>query len=329
MVGQPLICVCIPCYNAEKTMLETVTSIQNQTYKNIEIHVFDNASLDSTVEIVKSIADERIYLHESELTGTAELNFTRCLNLGRGDYTAIFHADDLYDPQMIEKEVQFLESQQHAQGVLTFAHTINEKSEIVSTSYAPAYLKLAVGESRSFELPKLVKAVLRDNNFLFCPSAMIRTSCCTNVLKIWRGDMFGPGADLDTWFRIAESGQLGLINLPLLRYRVSTSHFSYHYNSLKVDRADLFTILDYWMRKTSVSQYLDDEDWHWYRVWLMRDHIVRAKNAVAQGKVQLAKKVLKNVSFMQMLKEAFTSLRSLKFCVLYLLILIRCQLQRL
>ncbi len=326
-MDQPLVCVCIPCYNAEGTLHETLASIITQSYPNLEIHIFDNASTDNTVKIAREFEDDRIQFHFAEATSSGEKNFTRCLNLGRGKYTAIFHADDLYQPDIIEKEVQFLESDQDAGGVLTFANIINENARKIRTAYVPSYLNLGVGESGSFELACIIKAVLRENNFFFCPSAMIRTKTCIGVVKELREGTFGSGADLDAWLRIAEAGKLGLINLPLLQYRVSTSHFSHGYNKMKTDRADLFTILDYWMAKPEVAACLDSNDLQWYQIWLMRDNVVRARNALRKGDVKLAKEILDDVFFSCLLKDAMTSLRGLKFFALLLLTLLRCRVQ--
>lgn len=312
MENLPLVCVCIPCYNAEKTIVETLESIQKQTYSNVEIYIFDNASTDNTVKLVADF-DTSIHIYKSEKTTTGEENFTRCLNLGRGDYTAIYHADDLYAPEMIEKEVAFLEKDK-ALGVLTFANIINEHSQKVKSVYAPVCLGLDKGESRAFEIDELFSAVLRNNNFFFCPSAMIRTQVCINVLKEWRGKLFGPGADLDVWFRIAKEGGLGLINQPLLQYRVSSSHFSHHYNKQNTDRAVLFTILNYWIDQEDLS--LDRLDKHWYDTWLMRDNVVRARNAIAQKNIGLAIDLLAQVQLITMFKEALKSWRGMKFFLL-------------
>ncbi len=324
----PLVCICVPCYNAENTIAETLDSILNQTYPNFEVHIFDNASTDQTVKKVSSISDDRIHLHLAETTGTAESNFTRCLNLGRGEYTAIFHSDDLYSAEMVEKEVQFLESDQDAGGVLTFASLINEESQKTRTVFAPSYLNMQPGESAVFGLRHLFKAVLRENNFFFCPSAMIRTKTCLEVLREWRGGMFGPGADLDAWFRIAEAGGLGLINLPLLQYRISKTHFSHSYNLLKTDRADLFSILDYWMKKKEVSSFLDDEDLKWYQRWTIRDHVIRANNALRKNELCLAKEIMGDVNIHLLMKDAMVSLRGLKYFSLSLLTMLKCWLRK-
>ena len=49
----PLVSVVIITYNSEKTIIETLESIKNQTYKNIELIISDDFSKDNTVEICK------------------------------------------------------------------------------------------------------------------------------------------------------------------------------------------------------------------------------------------------------------------------------------
>jgi len=49
MVKEKLVSICIPTYNAEKTIEKTLQSILNQTYRNLEIIIVDNASTDSTL----------------------------------------------------------------------------------------------------------------------------------------------------------------------------------------------------------------------------------------------------------------------------------------
>lgn len=314
-MNQPLVCVCIPCYNAEATIVETLESIQKQTYHDFEIHIFDNASTDNTIKLIHQL-DENIQIHQAKETTTGEENFTRCLNFGGGKYTAIYHADDLYGPEMLGKQVAFLEVNRGAGGVLTFANIINENSQKVRAVYAPSCLSMKTGEWGAFELIDLVKAVLKENNFFFCPSAMIRTKVCTEVLKEWRGNMFGPGADLDVWFRISEAGSLGLINEPLLQYRVTTSHFSHGYNKQNTKRADLFAILDHWMNKERVAVCLDEGDQSRYQTWLMWDDVSRARNALNKKEVRLARELFADVHFLSILKGSIGSLRGFKFLML-------------
>ena len=51
-INTPHVCVCLPTYNSSETVSETIESILAQTYKNFLLKVVDNASTDSTVDII-------------------------------------------------------------------------------------------------------------------------------------------------------------------------------------------------------------------------------------------------------------------------------------
>jgi hypothetical protein len=55
-----LVCICIPTYNSEKTIKNTVLSILDQSYKNIIVKIVDNASNDKTLNLISSIKDKRL-----------------------------------------------------------------------------------------------------------------------------------------------------------------------------------------------------------------------------------------------------------------------------
>ena len=290
----PLVCVCIPCYNAEKTILDTLASIQAQTYSNIEIHVFDNASTDSTIRLVQSIQDEGILIHTSEETGTAESNFTRCLNLGKGRYTAIYHSDDRYAPTIVEKEVRYLEANNGTSGVLTFATQIDPEGRNLKTYLAPSSLGMKLGDAKSFTAAELCQAVLMHDNFLFCPSAMMRTEVCLNEISTWRGDLFKSSADLDVWLRLAAFNHLALINEPLLFYRISDVQWTAEYRRNRKVRADTFLVLEYWLNKPEIRKSLTDSDFENYQKLLKHDAVGLILNAVQSNDYCFARKIWAN-----------------------------------
>lgn len=312
-MSRPLVAVCIPAYNVGKTIAKTLDSILNQTYENLEVHVFDNASSDDTLAVVKAYEDERLHIHTAESTTDAETNFTRCLMFGRGEYTAIYHADDLYAEEMIEKEVEFLEANIDAGGVLTAAQFIGASGEYISTHYLPQELNLDVGGSGCYNHVELFKVVLNRRNYLFCPSAMIRTNICTDHLKQWRGALFKSSADLDVWLRIAEGYQLGLINQPLLHYRLSPEQYSSQYNTGRTDRADMFKALDFWMNNESIRKSLSRADWRNYNGLVAQDDLVCAANAWNQNDVEQAKMITSRISLRALLVKALLSIGNLKF----------------
>lgn len=109
MNENPLVTVLIPVYN-RPSVINTINSILTQSYRNLEILVIDNASTDNTVEVIKSLRDERIRLivNENNLGQTGSMN--RGLQLAKGKYIARIDSDDIATPDRIELQVKFLES---------------------------------------------------------------------------------------------------------------------------------------------------------------------------------------------------------------------------
>lgn len=90
-----LISVLLPVYNDENNIEESIKSILNQSYKNIELLVIDDASTDNTLSIVNSIIDKRIRVFKNE----TNLGITKSLNLiineSKGDLIARQDSDDI------------------------------------------------------------------------------------------------------------------------------------------------------------------------------------------------------------------------------------------
>ena len=63
---EPLVSVCIPAYNNAEYIKDTIDSILNQTYQNIELVIVDDNSKDNTYELIQGIGDERIKLYHND-----------------------------------------------------------------------------------------------------------------------------------------------------------------------------------------------------------------------------------------------------------------------
>ncbi len=112
----PLVSICMPVYNGEKYIQSALSCLLNQTYKNIELIISDNASTDSTEAICRSYEniDSRIsYFRNSTNTGMAR-NFNRVIELAKGDYIMMAANDDLWDLTYIEKCINKLEQNPNA-----------------------------------------------------------------------------------------------------------------------------------------------------------------------------------------------------------------------
>jgi len=108
--GNPLVSVLMPVYNGIDTIKYAIKSLQLQTYSNWELIVVNDGSTDGTGEYLNQLKldDNRckiIHLDRNRGRGFAR---NVCLENVTGDYIAFLDADDIYLPNKIEKQLQFL-----------------------------------------------------------------------------------------------------------------------------------------------------------------------------------------------------------------------------
>lgn len=109
---QPLVSVVIPAYNASQTILDTVRSVTEQTYQNLEILIVDDGSDDNTVELVKSIRDPRIKVTALQTHVNANVARNYGIQIAQGKYIAFLDSDDEFLPQHIERKLAVLRKYQ-------------------------------------------------------------------------------------------------------------------------------------------------------------------------------------------------------------------------
>lgn len=310
----PLVCICIPTYNAEATIGVTLRSILAQTYSNLTVLVVDNHSTDGTVGVVGSFDDARIALHRNPANVGAEGNFNRCIELAKGKYTAIYHADDIYEPEMVAAQVDFLESHLQARAVFTESVLIDQSGRFIGEIRQPASL-VASGPLHYFS--EMFKAVLEHSNFLICPSVMALTSVYQSDIKVWRGDLFGSSADLDVWLRMLQRGPVGILPRRLMRYRISQRQFSANVR-IDTNRSAFFSVVDFYLAEEGVQKMLTSVDMLNYERLERRDRVMRAANAMIGKQVDLARNLCPNIFTLKALRAALQTRRGLAVFLLAL-----------
>jgi len=304
-VNGPNVCVCVPTYNAEHTIRETLTSLLSQTYHHFTINIVDNASTDNTLQVVRSFGDPRVMIHEHAENIGGEGNFNRCIALCSGDYTAIYHADDVYEPDILQKQVDYLVTHPDVGAVLTEATLIDEDSDVIGAIKVPAVIKT---EDDIYSFEQIFKAVLRHSNFLICPSAMVRTAIYKNTVATWRGDLFASSADLDIWFRIALTHRIAILPLPLINNRISTRQFSERVKR-STARADFFLVMDFYLKQPVVKNFITKHDLKSYEDLERRNQVMRATNLFIAGDISEAKTMCEGVYSWEMLLAAIKNKR--------------------
>jgi len=262
--NQPSVCICIPNYNNEKTISKTIDSLLNQTYKNIIIKVFDNASTDNSFNILKEYEQKysffTVFRNNVNLGG--EANFTKCFEYAEGDYVVVFHSDDVYESNIIEEQVKFLEENRDCSAVSTHANYIDENDKGIGSHFIPMEFKNQLFSKLNFE--QLFKMTLKYGNFIICPSVMSRTNIIQEYIKFWDFDNFKTSSDFDVWLRLSKEGSFGFINKSLINYRMSNASYSYTNNRIATQMFDMFLVFEYYLHEPSVIKILDKEDYENY-----------------------------------------------------------------
>lgn len=285
MNNQPFVCICIPNYNNEKTISETLDSLLNQTYKNIIIKIFDNASTDASMKILKEYESKylNINVFQNETNIGGEANFTKCIENMEGKFGAVYHADDLYSPTMVQEQVEFLQVYRECSAVAAHAYAINGQSQVTGERSLPKEFRKIPHYIFENEI-ELFKTTLKYGNIITCPSVMARTEIYKNKIQHWNGTDYKTSADLDVWLRLAQFGKFGLITNPLMSYRVSEASYSYNLERIRTDVHDIFLVLNSYMAKSDIQSFLTQEDEDNYIFLVFKDNVLRVFNEFIQEK---------------------------------------------
>ena len=103
----PLVSVIIPMFNAEEYIKETLKSIFNQTYKNVEVIIVDDGSTDNSKDVVMKYFPEVKYIYENNSGGAAKPR-NEGFKISKGELITFFGSDDIMVPNKIEMQVEVL-----------------------------------------------------------------------------------------------------------------------------------------------------------------------------------------------------------------------------
>lgn len=128
--NNPIVSVIIATYNREKYIKRAIESVLDQTYKNIELIIIDDGSIDKTEDIVwPYLVDSRVYYIYQENKGVS-LARNNAIKVSKGEYIAILDSDDFWCyKKKLEKQVNFLEKNKEYVLVGGGAIRINEEAK--------------------------------------------------------------------------------------------------------------------------------------------------------------------------------------------------------
>jgi glycosyltransferase involved in cell wall biosynthesis len=109
---EKLVSIITPNYNCVQFIAQTIESVLAQTYQNWELIIIDDCSTDGSYEIARSYAkrDKRIKVFRMEKNSGAALARNKGIELSHGDYLAFLDSDDIWISEKLEKQLQFMQT---------------------------------------------------------------------------------------------------------------------------------------------------------------------------------------------------------------------------
>lgn len=108
-MNKPLVSIVTPVYNAENYILKTIDSIEKQTYDNWELILCENGSTDNTKEVLKSLNNPKIKVVTEDDNLGAARSRNKGVDLSNGEYICYIDADDLWRPDKLKNQVEFMQ----------------------------------------------------------------------------------------------------------------------------------------------------------------------------------------------------------------------------
>lgn len=199
----PKVSIIMAVYNGKRYIGEAIESILNQTFRDFEFIIINDASTDNTEAVIRAYMekDPMIKLINNEVNSERSFSRNRGIKIAQGEYISIIDADDICYPKKLEKQVAFLEKNKAIGFVGTSFCVIDEHSRVISFhECSGSHIKEAI-------------------HLLFAfPSILARKECLDNM-EGYRS-VFEPAEDYDLWLRASEKYGAGCIEEPLYQYRV-------------------------------------------------------------------------------------------------------------
>lgn len=197
----PLVTVITPVYNQEKFLEETMLSVLEQDYPNIEYIVLDDGSVDNTLDIIKKYCGRIRWTTHRNMGETATVN--KGFHMSNGEIVGVVNSDDPLLQGAISRIVQFMASKEELLVVYPDWNMIDSSGGVIR-SYTTS-------EYSYYDM-------IRKHHCLPGPGVFFRRSVLDKVKG--RDPQLHFVADFDFWLRVGLLGQFARIPETLATFRV-------------------------------------------------------------------------------------------------------------
>ncbi|RUT02709.1 hypothetical protein DSM106972_056290 [Dulcicalothrix desertica PCC 7102] len=219
----PKVSVIIPAYNAEKTIRETINSVLEQTYSNLELILINDGSTDETLELINEVKDSRLQVF-SYPNGGLSMARNRGITHATGEYISFIDADDLWTYDKLELQLEAFKKSPEAGVAYSWTICVDNAGK-----------HFHQGVKASFE-GNVYKHLLVNNFIASGSNVLIRTEAVKSVGEF--DITLKSCEDWDYWLRLAPNWKFVVVPKPQIIYRLSLGGMS-----SKVDVMEKYLLL--------------------------------------------------------------------------------------
>ncbi|WP_214407303.1 glycosyltransferase family 2 protein [Pseudonocardia lacus] len=201
----PSVSVCIPVNRGEPYLAESIRSVLDQTYRDFELVVLDNASPDRADIIARRVGDVRIRVERTPSPVPQSEHWNRAVQLSRAQLVKLVRPTDLLHPRCLDMQVSPMEADPGLAVVAARRHLVDDQSRVVIPRRGLSGL---TGVRTGVEVARRV--VRSRSNPIGEPAGVLFRREDFFAAGGWRGDRAFT-MDLDLWMRLLQFGEfLGL-----------------------------------------------------------------------------------------------------------------------
>lgn len=200
MSDLPLVSIVTPSYNQGRFIEETILSVLNQDYPNIEYLIIDGGSTDGTLDILRKYEDQLIWVSEPDKGQSDAVN--KGWRLARGEFLSWLNSDDVATPLAVRNSVRILQSNPDI--VMTFGANIEIDAD---------GREIGVWELREFDYHQLAG----HPDWVAPPMMMSRRSVLERLGML--DTSLHYAMDYDLFVRLSRHGKVHYLPVYLHRFR--------------------------------------------------------------------------------------------------------------
>jgi len=197
---EDMVSIIMPSYNTASYIKESIQSVLNQTYTNWELIIVDDCSTDETEEVLATITDSRIKYFKNKENSGAAISRNKALREARGQWIAFLDSDDLWLPNKLEKQINFMKNNGYK-----FSYTNYEEIDMASN-------KTGVRITGPKKITKM-------GMYNYCWPGCLTVMYDANEIGLIQIEDIKKNNDYAMWLKVCQKADCYLLDEVLAQYR--------------------------------------------------------------------------------------------------------------